>query len=766
MTNPTESKPLGLLDRAKQAVGVLMTGKLPNPLAGEPEDKSRAALVQELNEWCVEERKFWKPIFDRIKEEQRFAAGKQWPKDYRSKHYGDMTVEPYVGDVTQQMLNRKTATLFAKNPTPEAKQRDGMFFAIWDGDQASIDGAQAMLKEAEPILQQAQQLQAKGLPVPPPPMELSGAMKLVADYEQGTARKALLAKVAQTATLLITKQWEQQSPSMMVSMKQLVTRVITSRVGYIKVMYRRDMEQNPAQQGVENLADKLARLKAQMARMQEPDFDPQGAEAKETELLLQQMQDDAKEPDEQIVRSEGVVDDYPSATSIIIDRRCRSMREFINAQRIAHETLLTVAECEERYGVNLRDAGAVMYTDDGCPEDKNRKRVGTEAEDRAKYGKVCVFEIQDKPSGNCYVICDGLKDFLKEPYENEPKVRRFWTIIPICFNVQEVEHNDPDADVTIYPRSDVRLLMPMQIDINVGGEGLREHRTANRPCWVGVKSRFVEGDLLKLASPRSAFAVLMLESIDKGEKIEDFLQRLPTAEITDSLYSPAPAMQAMMQATGIQAADLGQQRPGERATGQEISARQKASSDGSNIDDLDFALSVKAQMTWEMLIQEMPAKTVKEQVGIGAVWPEVPSERLALMNQIYLEIEAGSSGRPDQGAEIENFKIIGPQLAEIMRAEGKSLDPLIKEGVRVLGSKLDVDTFLKPSAFAKPPGAAEQTPPPPAPKAPTISGKLADLTPDERAQALAQDGIQATPGAHNIQPPTPAKPDTSAPPAK
>lgn len=767
--NPTESQPMGLLDRAKSALGVLTTGKIPNPLASEPDDKSRAALVQELNEWCVNERKFWKPIFDRIKEEQRFAAGKQWPKDYRPKG-DDTNVEAYVGDVIQQMLNRKTATLFAKNPTPQAKQRDGMFFEIWDGEQSSINGAKAMMQQATPILVEAQQLKAKGVEVPPPPTELSDAMKLLADYEQGMARKALLSKIAKTATLLITKQWEMQSPSMMVSMKQLVTRVITSRVAYIKVMYRRDMEKNPAQQGVQNLADKLAQLKAQIERMSDPDFDPQGAEAKEIELLVSQLHEEAQEPDEQIVSSEGVVDDYPSATSIIIDRRCRSMREFINAQRIAHEKLMTVEECEARYGKSLRDAGAVMYSDDGCPEEKNRKKDA--GDDKLEYSKVCVFEIQDKTSGNCYHVCDGVKDFMEEPYEHEPKVRRFWTLIPVCFNVQEVEFNDPEADVTIYPRSDVRLAMPMQIDINRAGEGLREHRSANRPAFVGVKDRFVKGDLEKLSAPRAAFALILLESLNKGEKIDDFIQRLPTVEISETLYSPAPAMQAMMQSTGIQAADLGQQRPNEKATGQEISARQKASSDGSNIDDLDFALSVKAQMTWEMLIQEMPAKTVKQIVGPGAVWPILPAERVSLMNQIYLEIEAGSSGRPDQAQEIENFKIVGPQLAELMRSEGKSLEPLIKEGVRVLGSKLDVDTFLQPSKFPMPPEAggpagAAAAPAPPPPKGPSISAKLADLTPDERAQALAEAGIKATPGAHNISPPaTPTKTASSQQPAK
>jgi hypothetical protein len=753
MITTTETPPMGLLDRARSALGVLVTGKQPsaNPLAQDPDDKSRGALVKELNDWCVTERAFWKPIFDRMKEEQRFAAGKQWPKDYKPKNDW-ASMEAYVGDVIQQLLNRKTATLYAKNPTPEARQRESMPFTIWDGEQDSIDGAKAMIAEAAPMIAQAKAAAAAGQEVPPPPMELKQAMDLVADYEQGMARKELLNRIAKTATLLIQRQWDLQSPSNLVANKQMVTRILTSRVGYKKIMYRRDMEPNPAQQGVSNLADKIAQLRQMVEAMAAPDFDKDSATAKEAELLLDSMQQDAQSPAQPIVESEGVVIDYPSATSIIIDRRCRSLREFVGAHRIAHEILMSVEECEARFKISLRDTGAVMYSDDGTSGSKSKDRFKTTDGEDKQPTKVCVFEVQDKDTGLCYTICDGVKDFLEEPHENEPKVRRFWSIIPTAFNVQEVEFNDPDADVTIFPRSDVRLAMPMQIDVNLAGEGLREHRTANRPCWVGVKSRFAgtagQNDLEKLASPRAAHTVLMLENLNGNEKIADFLQPLPTQDIKPEMYSPQGAMQAMMQATGVQAADLGQQENNEKATGQQIAAHQKASTDGSNIDDLEFSLTVEAQMIWEMLIQEMPAATVKKLVGNGALWPDVPAERIAAMNEIYLQIEAGSSGRPNQMVDVQNFSIIAPQLGQLMQAEGRSLEPLIKEGVRRLGDKLDVDDFLKPAQVPPQPPA----PPAPKPAAPTISFKASDLTPDERAQALAKDGIQATPGAVSAPP--------------
>ena len=748
---------MGLMGRLKAAGSVLAKGTLPNPLASEPADPSQAALVKSLNDWCVSEREFWAPTFKRIREEQSFAAGKQWPKDYTPR-LDDMHTEGYVGDVIQQMLNRKTSTLYAKNPTVEASVKPRLEFSVWDEEQATIDGARAILAQAAPIQAQAAALAQRGVPVPPEPPEVDHARLIVADYESGMARRAMLQRVSKTATLLIQNQWDSQTPSLLVSAKQLTTRILTSRVGYIKVMYRREMDANPSAEGVVNLADKLALVRSYLKRVSDPDFDPEGPESKQMELVVAEVQADLQNPDQAIVKTEGVVYDFPCATSVIIDRRCKSLREFTGARRIAHEVFYTVEQCEVKFGVSLRDTGARFYTDDGNPGQEsqhkqaivNNRGAQDKQDQTPKY--VCVWDIEDRDTGLNYIVCDGVKDFLQPPEEREPILRRFWSIVPVVFNVQEVEFNDPESDCTIYPRSDVRLAMPMQIDINKGGEGLREHRTANRPCWIAVKSKFEPNDLVKLSSPRAAHTCLTMEGIQPGEKISDFIQALPTVAITPELYSPAGAMQAMMDATGVQAADLGQQRPDEKATGQQIAAQQKASSDGSNVDDIDTSLSTVGQMTFEMLIQEMPSATVKQLIGQGATWPDLTSERLAVLSEIFVAIAAGSSGRPNQGLEVQNFQLIAPQLGQLMQAEGLSLVPLVKEGVRRLGDKLEVDDFLQqsPMAMAAQQAAqaeAQQKGQPGKPNPPSISFKGPDLTPEERAQALAQDGIQATPGA-------------------
>ena len=756
-----------------------------NPLAQDPKDLSRARLVKELTEWCVEEREFWKPIFDKMREEMKFAAGLQWQRGYENR---TGVKEAYQGDVVQQMINRQTASLYAKNPEPEAELEERLVFELWDGDQSSIDAAKAIMAQAQPILAQASQISqtrqqmlqqhaqsiAAGGPginpsqIPPeppaPPPQVTRARDILRDYENGMAEKAMLAKVARTGTLLLKQQWRSQSPDMLVSGKQATSQVLVSRVAYVKVMYRRDMESAATTSANDmEFSDRIATLQAQLQTLEQDatqEDDPKHAEAKLLKASLQQQiaEMQAQQPPP-VAGDEGIVHDWLGSTSVIVDRRCTCLREFVGARRIAQEMFMDAQDAEAKFKINLKDSGARFY----LPANGEYKRgeensygtgTGFEGKDNQvdfKRLKVCVFEIQDKTTGLLYTVIDGVRDFIKEPAANTPEVSRFWSIVPIVFNCQVIEENLPADDVTIFPRSNIRLAMPMQIDINTAGEGLREHRVANRPCWTGVKSKFAStgavNDLEKLARPRAAHELIMLENLQPGEKIEDFIQPLPTKQIDPKMYDNAASSQAMMLATGEQPSDLGAQRPDEKATGQNIAAQARATSIGSNIDDLDFAYSTIAQMDWEMLIQEMPVAVVKELVGRGATWPDLSREDAA--RSISFKISAGSTGRPNEQADLNNFKIIAPQLGQLMTDAGKSLEPLIKEGVRRLGDRLDVDEFLKPAQILPPPAPQPEPQKPPS-IAITIPFQFAP--PEIQSQIEQMAGMKpASPQSHLLE---------------
>ena len=760
MASTLTEKPLGLLSRVKAAGNVLLTGKQPGamPLSQPPKDRSRGALVTELNDWVVEERKFWKPIFSRIRQEQKFAAGDQWVNSKKQT----TEIEDYVGDMVQQTVNRKTAALFSKNPTPEAVIRERLNFEVWDGNQATIDACKQLVAQIAPQAIQAHEAEQSGQPVPPPPaqmqQDLLQAQAIMEDYTRGMQEKAMLERVAETGEKLIRQGWDSQTPDMLISAKQAVSQVITSRVAYIKVMYKRDMETVPTETAsATDYADRIATWQAQLRTIEAEitgDDDPKIAEAEFLKESIARQQAEMN-PASEVSGDEGVVLDWLSATSVIIDRRVKCLKEFIGAHRIAHEMLMTVEECEAKFSVSLRDSGAKLYAE--SPEGwQAADRTDYENDDKGntkKFGqqKVCVWEIQDIDTGMCYYLCDGVKDFLKEPCGNEPEVNRFWSIVPIVFNTQVIETNDPDKDVTVYPRSDVRLMMPMQINVNVAGNEKRKHRAANRPAWVGVKSKFAAtggtSDLEKLSRPRDAHDVIMLENINPGEKIGDFIQPLPKQPFDENLYNNGDDTQAMMLATGMQASDVGEQRPDEKATGQNIAAQARATSESSNIDDLNFAWATVAQMMWEMNIREMPLAAVKEKVGRGAIWPEVNREQIA--QAIYFKIEAGSMGRPNQQAELQKIQVLGPQIAGMLQTMGKSPEPFLKMLMKVWDANIDLDELLKDAQVLPPPQPQAE---PQKPPSLSLSMNFKDAPAPVQEQIEQAFGFKpASPAAHLVE---------------
>jgi hypothetical protein len=737
---------MGILQRGKAAFSVIKTGKLPNPLAS-PKNLSRAALVKELNDWCSDERKFWKPVFDRMRQEERFAAGKQW-QNSSAKDVAPED-EEYVGDTMQQMVNRKLAALYSKNPTPEAVLRERMNFAVWDGKQETIDACKALVAQIAPQAMQMHEAEQQGQQVPVPPSQmmadLQQAQQLMDDYNQGMAEKAMLDKVAQTGELLIKQQWDAQTPDLLASAKLAVAQIIVARVAYAKVMYHRDMAAIPTETAnTEGFTSKIQSLQAQLKEIEDDITGPNDSRTEEVRLLkesiAQQLQEMQQLQEE--ITDEGIVIDWLSPTSVIIDRRCRCLTEFIGAHRVAHEILMTVHECEAKFGVSLRDSGAKIYSEhpDGWKTDQNQLPKADENEP-SDYGKnkVCVWEIQDKDDGLVYTVCDGVKDFLKEPSTNEPEVNRFWSIIPIKFNAQVVETNDPANDCTIFSRSDVRLAMPMQINMNKAGQERRTHRAANRPGWITFASVWAgpqgQSDLSKLAGVRNAHDVFQLATIHPDQKINDVLVPLPKQPFDQNLYDNSQDTQAMMLATGVQASDIGMQRPDEKATGQNIAAQQRASSESSNIDDLNFAWSTIAQMMWEMLISPkgMSQEQVVKRVGRGGTWADVPIKRSEIAESVFFRIEAGSMGSPNQQAELQKVQVVMPQLIQMFAAMGKSPEPLAKMLLKRLDANIDLDQLLKDAQVLPPPAPQTEQQRPPSV---SISANLKDLPPEEQNQAV------------------------------
>jgi len=382
---------------------------------------------------------------------------------------------------------------------------------------------------------------------------------------------------------------------------------------------------------------------------------------------------------------EGLVFDFPEANSIIIDPMCRQLRGFVGASWICHELYLTPDEVMEIYSVDLK----TQYLSHDMkgrltgPSDpyQNRVSYGETNDERSAEGLVQVWEVYDRKTGVQYCIANGYNDFLREPMSPDVKVETFWPVFALVFN--EVEHQDH-----LYPPSDISLLLPMQHEYNRARQGLREHRRANRPKYAAPAGVLEDADKEKLAT-HPANAVIELQALAAGQKVNDVIQPVGQIGIDPNLYEVRTIFDDIQLVVGAQESQFGGLS---KATATETSIAESArmSSLGANVDELDGFMSEITRAAGQVLFAEMSVEEVKKIAGPGAVWPEMTRDQI--MEEVFLEIEAGSTGKPNRAAELANIERIMPFLLQI-----PGIDPswLAKELLKRLDDKLDLD-----SAFA------------------------------------------------------------------
>jgi hypothetical protein len=234
----------------------------------------------------------------------------------------------------------------------------------------------------------------------------------------------------------------------------------------------------------------------------------------------------------------------------------------------------------------------------------------------------------------------------------------------------------------------VALLYHMQQEHNVSRQRLREHRDANRPKHATSKGKLDEEDKAKL-SGSCAHEVVELNGMAPGDKIENILQAVPHNPIDPNLYEVNSTFEDMLRVGGSQEANLGG-TAGATATESSIAEASRMSSIGSNVDDLDDFLTELAKSASHVLLYELSLETVQEIAGPGAVWPEWSKDEIA--RDLWLEIRAGSSGKPNKAQEIQNFERLAPFL---LQTPGVSPRWFFGQAVERLDDRLDItDAYL------------------------------------------------------------------------
>ena len=215
----------------------------------------------------------------------------------------------------------------------------------------------------------------------------------------------------------------------------------------------------------------------------------------------------------------------------------------------------------------------------------------------------CVWEIWNRKDGTVYVVCDGYPDFLQEPLPPETHTTRFWPWFRIVLN----EGYD---EKTLFPQSDIDLVRDMQLELNRARQGLREHRRANRPKTAVAAGLLEEPDLEKLRT-HPANALLELNALAPGQKIDDVLQVIHMPPIDAAVYDTGPVFEDVLRVLGSDQADNGTTAG---ATATEVSVAQFSQNTDltSTIDDINDVMTELAIAASQILVLNVSQETVAQ----------------------------------------------------------------------------------------------------------------------------------------------------------
>ena len=523
--------------------------------------------------------------------------------------------------------------------------------------------------------------QSVGMPINPMmATAVASGIDIATDAARVKRENEQLDKLGRTLELLYAYQVNEQTHPFKSMMKKVVRRAVTTGVGYVKLGFERVMQQRPdLEKGIADASERLATLERLAADAADEITDMNDKEAEQLRLLIQDM---ARATE--MVAREGLTFDYPLSTNIIPDVKCLDLRHFLGADWVAEEFILSTNDIEEIYGVDVRNhcteySRANIHGPDPIAMAREWSS-GSYAEggswDDRDEAFACVWEIYSRKDGLVYVICDGHKDFLREPASPEIFNERFFPWYGLVLNEVENERE-------LFPPSDVRLIRDQQMEYNRCREALKEHRVAARP-FVAVGGGVMDEEELEKLSNRKANAIIELAALQPNQDIKQLLQAFAGAGIDPNLYEVNPVYEDILRTTGIQEANLGGTSDA-TATQSQIAEGSRQTSMGSNIDDLNDLLTNLARNGGQILMREMSLPSVQRIVGIGAVWPELSREEIA--NEVLLEIEAGSMGRPNQAQEIAAAQRLMPLLIQL---PGINPEFLAKELIRRLDDRLDM----------------------------------------------------------------------------
>lgn len=607
-------------------------------------DESRRRLVMNWQQEIRKDKEFFKDDWKRIREDMQYAlygADKDW-----------VTADNYTVPIINRHINLTVAALYAKNPKAQAKRKKKLRFTAWDGTKETAMAA----------FQNCQMAAQAGIPPDPTSAALLTEIQEAKQYDQ------MIDRLGKTLEILFEYYTGENNPNFKQEMKQCVRRAKTCGVAYLELGYQRVLEESPeVVRQIDDMTQQITLIETKLQDQIDNVITDGDAEIEELRSMMADLQN-AKT----IIAREGLTFNFPKALNVIPHRACTQLRGFVSADYITHEFDLTPEQIEQVYKVDVRTSyksyrngrpvTAGVETSGSDRNDMSDSDRGSSDTSRtnSRGGTARVWRVQSRRTGQFFTLVEGWPDFVEEPATPELQVNGFYTIFPLTFN-------DVEDEKAIFPMSDVHYLKHPQREYNNARQGLREHRVANRPKYFSRKGA-LEDDEKEALRTAPAHAVIETNALE-GD-INQIIQGHKPMPIDPALYDTGAIMKDIMFGVGTQEPDMGNNGDA-TATASSISENSRNTTLASNVDDLDEFLSDIARACGQVMLMNVDETTAKKIAGPGAVWPQLDPTQIT--EELFLNVKAGSSGRPNKAAELANMERGMPFLIQLGGVSGPTL---------------------------------------------------------------------------------------------
>jgi hypothetical protein len=577
---------------------------------------------------------------------------------------------------------------------------------------------------------------------------------------------------AKTLQIVVSNLW--RKGKLKKAARKGVRSVLSNSEGWFKCLMVSEKDPNGEVQTALNDAKEMhQRLLAQQELLEDPDG--QDPETIASELAEKQALVTALEAKLEVAVKKMFVIDFIPTEHMQVSTDVSCISDYLDANWIGNELFIEKDDALERFSrLDAEDLKtAKLYYQ------KNPKELTTHSMDNVlPQGQVTAesanmfvtststpespafvrtVEIWDRRDRTIRTLIDGVKKWAKEPFNPPYPTDRFYPYFHFSFYEVDGERHAQSLSWRLYK---------LQDEYSAARSNFRLTRERSIPGVLFNGTMLEEAEAKKLVESKHQEYTALRPS-DPSIPLGNLFAAKPVAAIDMRVFDPTYILSDMERISGVQEAlSAAINGPGNPRTATEASIQQSGTNarTSADRDQLELMLTDMAQYTAQQALQCLTIEEVQRMAGKAAFWPE-NMDIEDLFTLVEIDITAGSTGKPRQGADQQAWATILPLVKQTLQeieqalAGGNlplaaALTELVKETMLRLGDESDSSRFIPQTPPPGTPGAGA----PPPPVRPKLNISLKGELDPQTAGMLVAPAVAADARAVAPPPPNPGSP--------